>query len=147
MAKLALDINVSKMTMRHQGARSLILFQEALSAFNHEVPGVQGPHNFSQGEEAVKDPDFLDRENWTWDQARNAWNNCYLAYSIEEVPAINQTKHLASALMLGVVVCGGCGMPPYLFPHGLKKGAKAYQEVLVDIMKPWLDATYARLGN
>ena len=61
MANLALDINVSKMTMQHQGARSLILFQEALPAFNHEVPGVQGPHNFSQGEEAVKDPDFF----WT----------------------------------------------------------------------------------
>ncbi|QQP57842.1 Uncharacterized protein FKW44_002969 [Caligus rogercresseyi] len=33
-------------------------------------------------------------------------------------------------------------MPPYWFPKGLQVGAKEYLEVIRDIAKPWMDATY-----
>ncbi|QQP39380.1 Uncharacterized protein FKW44_020251 [Caligus rogercresseyi] len=33
-------------------------------------------------------------------------------------------------------------MPPYWLPKGLQVGAKEYLEVIRDIAKPWMDATY-----
>ncbi|QQP40983.1 Putative transposable element [Caligus rogercresseyi] len=37
-------------------------------------------------------------------------------------------------------------MPPFWFPKGLKIGAKEYLEVMQNVVKPWLDATYPE-GN
>ncbi|QQP37242.1 Uncharacterized protein FKW44_017446 [Caligus rogercresseyi] len=33
-------------------------------------------------------------------------------------------------------------MLPYWFPKGLRVGAKEHLEVMRDIVKPWMDATY-----
>ncbi|QQP37055.1 Uncharacterized protein FKW44_022357 [Caligus rogercresseyi] len=33
-------------------------------------------------------------------------------------------------------------MPPYWFPKGIRVGVKEYLEVMRDIIKPWMDATY-----
>jgi len=85
---------------------------------------------------------FSDKKNWTVDQSRNARNDRYIAFAVDEVPPINQTKHPASAMMLGVVTSDGKAMPPYWFPQGLRAGAKEYLDVMEKVVKPWLDATY-----
>ena len=85
---------------------------------------------------------FSDKKLWTVDQARNARNDRWLAYHVEDVPPINVTKHPASAMMLGVVSSDGKRMPPYWFPKGLKIGTVEYLDVLINVVKPWLDAQY-----
>ncbi len=85
---------------------------------------------------------FSDKKNWTVDQTRNARNDHFLAFSVDDVPPVNQTKYPASAMMLGVVASDGKRMPPFWFPKGLRVGAKEYQDVLKDVVKPWLDANY-----
>jgi len=85
---------------------------------------------------------FSDKKNWTVDQKRNARNDRFLAYHVEDVPPIMETKHPASAMMLGVVASDGKRMPPHWFPCGLRVGTKEYLEVMKDVVKPWLDANY-----
>ena len=85
---------------------------------------------------------FSDKKNWTVDQARNARNDRYLAYRVEDVPPINVTKHPASVMMLGVVTSDGKKMPPYWFPKGLRVGTEEYLDVMKNVVKPWLDANY-----
>ena len=75
-------------------------------------------------------------------QARNARNDRYLTYAVNNLPPINQTKHPASAMMLGIVASDGSRMPPYWFEKGLRVGAMAYLEVMKEVVKPWLDATF-----
>ncbi|QQP37282.1 Putative transposable element [Caligus rogercresseyi] len=77
-------------------------------------------------------------KNWTVDQSRNARNDRFLAYAVEE--------HPASSMMLGVVASDGKRMPPFWFPQGLRVGAKEYLAVIKNVVKPWLDATYPK-GN
>ncbi len=45
-------------------------------------------------------------------------------------------------MMLGVVASDGKAMPPYWFPQGLKISQKVYQEVLENVVKPWIVANY-----
>ena len=89
---------------------------------------------------------FSDKKLWTVDRKRNARNDCWLAYHVEGVPPINVTKHLASAMMLGVVASDGKRMPPYWFPKGLRINTKMYLEVMEDVVKPWIEANYPE-GN
>ena len=86
------------------------------------------------------------KKNWTVDQTRNARNDRFLAYHVENVPPINATKHPASAMMLGVVASDGKRMPPFWFPKGLRVGAVEYLNVLQTVVKPWLDENYPE-GN
>ena len=85
---------------------------------------------------------FSDKKLWTVDQKRNARNDRWLAYCVEEVPPINQTKHPASAMMLGAVASDGKKMPPHWFPKGLRIDTTAYLEVMKDVVKPWIEANY-----
>ena len=89
---------------------------------------------------------YSDEKNWTVDQARNAQNDRYIAYTAKDVPPINRTKHPAAAMMLGVVSSDGQRMPPFWFPCGLKVGTKEYLEVMEGTVKPWLDEHYPE-GN
>ncbi len=91
---------------------------------------------------------FSDKKNWTVDQARNARNDRYLAFHVEEVPSINVTKHPQSAMMLGVICSEGKRMPPYWFQKGLKVGGKEeYLSIMQDVVKPVLDENYPRGNN
>ncbi len=89
---------------------------------------------------------FSDKKNWTVDQSRNARNDRYLAYHVEDVPSINATKHPASAMMLGVVASDGKRMPPYWFPKGLRVGTEEYLDVMIRVVKPWLDENFGEDG-
>ncbi len=80
---------------------------------------------------------FSNKKMWTVDQAKNARNNRFLA--------MNQTKHPAGMMMLGVITSDGQRMPLYWFPRGLKIGTKEYLDVLQTV-KPWIDATYPEGG-
>lgn len=79
---------------------------------------------------------------WTVDRARNAKNDRWLAYQVEDVPPIMKTKHPASAMMLGVVASNGARMPPFWFAKGLKIDTEVYLDVLKNVVKPWIDATF-----
>ncbi len=70
------------------------------------------------------------------DQARNSQNGRFLAKCSAEVPPINSTKHLAGAMMLGIIASEGKVMLPYWFPAGLKVTTEVYVEVLKNMVKP-----------
>ncbi len=89
---------------------------------------------------------FSDKKMFVVDQARNARNDRYLAYCVDEVPPINQTKHPQGVMMLGVVASDGKRMPPHFFPAGLKINTEVYLDVLTNVVKPWLDENYPQ-GN
>ncbi|QQP55180.1 Transposable element tcb2 transposase, partial [Caligus rogercresseyi] len=152
MRKQAKNLGVSKDTIRNAvqdlGLVSYVRRRrQLLSDASKETRGIKGKklltwmkHNGSTVWI------FSDKKLWTVDQVLNSRNDRYLAYCIEEVPSINTTKHPASAMMLGVVSSDGNRMPPFWFPKGLKIGAKEYLEVMQNVVKPWLDATYPE-GN
>ena len=83
---------------------------------------------------------------WTIEQAPNRQNNRYLASCAGDVPAIQKQKYPKSAMMLGVVASDGARMPPFWFEKGLKVNSAVYLDVLKNVVKPWLDATYPE-GN
>jgi len=85
---------------------------------------------------------FSDKKLFTVDQSRNSRNDRYLAYHIEDVHPINQTKHPASVMVLGVVASDGSRMPPYFFPKGLKITTEVYLDVLKTVVKPWVESTF-----
>ena len=83
---------------------------------------------------------FSDKKMWTVDEATgNKW--CVVQKGEEAIP-INQTKHPAGVMMLGVVGSDGQKMPPYFFKCGLKIGGPEYRWVLGHIVIPWIKATY-----
>lgn len=65
---------------------------------------------------------YTDRKLWTVDQSRNSRNDRYLAFCVDDVSGINETKHPASAMMLGAITSDGKRMPPYFFPKASKLG-------------------------
>ncbi|XP_059094623.1 uncharacterized protein LOC131889516 [Tigriopus californicus] len=147
--KLAKDLNVSRMTvLRAVGQLGLKSYvrrrRQLLSESSKNSRLERGKILINQLKKKPRSTVlvFSDKKNWTVDQARNARNDRFLAYCVDEVPCINQTKHPASAMMLGVVSSDGKRMPPYWFPKGLRVGAKEYLEVMQEVVKPWLDATY-----
>ncbi len=153
MRKLAKDLMVSEFTIRNAvgklGLHSYVRRRRQLlsqTAKNSRVDRGKKLINWLKKKPSSVVLVFSDKKNWTVDQSRNARNDRFLAYAVEEVPPINQTKHPASAMMLGVVASDGNRMPPFWFPRGLRVGAKEYLEVLKTVVKPWLDQQYPE-GN
>ena len=62
------------------------------------------------------------------------------------MPPVNQTKHLASSMMLSIFALNENKMPPHWFPKGLRGGAKEYLDVMKAVVKPWIDIKYTE-GN
>ncbi len=89
---------------------------------------------------------FSDKKIWTVDQARNSRNDRFLAFSVDKVPPIHQTKFPAGAMMLGVIASDGKRLPPIWFPKGTKVGTREYLDIMETKVKPWLEETYPR-GN
>ena len=149
MRKMAKDLNISEWTIRKAiGQLSLHSYVRrhrqllSVTAKTSRVKRGKKLISWLKKKAPTKVLVFSDKKNWTVDQSRNARNDRYLAYAVDEVPPINQTKHPQSAMMLGVVASNGKKMPPFWFPRGLKVGAKEYLEVMATVVKPWLDATY-----
>jgi len=149
MRKTAKALNISEKSIRTAvrmlGAHSYVRRRrQLLTKKTKEARLARGKKllNFLKKKDSSTVLVFSDKKNWTVDQSRNARNDRYLAYSVEEVPPINQTKHPASAMMLGVVASDGRRMPPFWFPKGLRVGSKEYLDVLKSAVKPWLDANY-----
>ncbi len=81
---------------------------------------------------------------FTVNQVRNSRTDRYFAESPLSVPPVNQTKHPAGAMMLGVVASDGKKIPPYWFPCGLKI-SQEYLTVMKEVVKPgW---TLTMLGS
>ena len=153
MRKTAKDLNVSEGTIRNAvgllGLHSYVRRRrQLLSAATKERRVERGKVliNWLKKKSPSTVLVFSDKKNWTVDQARNAQNDRFLAFRVEDVPPVNQTKHPASAMMLGVVASDGKRMPPFWFPKGLRVGAKEYLEVMETVVKPWLDDAYPE-GN
>ena len=66
----------------------------------------------------------------------------FLAFQLVEVPPINNTKHPAHVMMLGVVWSDGKRMKPLLFPSGTRVGTKEYLEAMENHAKLWPEAPY-----
>ena len=49
------------------------------------------------------------------------------------------TKFSGSVMVLGVVSNEGHMMPPHLFQKGLRVNAAIYNDVMRDVVKPWMD--------
>ncbi len=146
MRKMSKDLSVSEFTIRKAvgqlGLHSYVRRRRQLlskSTNNIRVERGKKIINWLKKKPSSVVLVFSDKKNWMVDQSRNARNDRYLAFSRDEVPAINQTKHPASAMMLGVVASDGKRMPPFWFTHGLRVGAKEYLEVLETVVEPWLD--------
>lgn len=153
MVKLAKELKVSRTTIRRAvimlGAHSYVKRRrQLLSEATKEKRLVRGKKllSFLKKKKPSTVLIFSDKKNWTVDQSRNSRNDRYLAYNVTDVPPTNQTKHPASAMMLGVIASDGNAMPPHWFPKGLRMGATEYLDVMKTVVKPWLDATYPQ-GN
>ncbi len=153
MRKLALDLDMSKMTIcKAVGILGLHSYvcrkQQLLTAKSKEARVIKGKKLISTLKK--KSPStvlvFLDKKNWTVDQTRNARNDHFITFPIDDVPPITKTKHPASAMVLGVMASDGKRMPPFWFPKDLRAGAKKYLKVMRDIVKLWLDTNYPE-GN
>ncbi len=149
MRKLAKDLAMDEKTIRNAvgqlGQFSYVRRRRQLlsaSAQNSWVEHGQQLINWLKKKPSSVVLVFSDKKNWTVDRSRNARNDWYLAYCIQEVPPVNQIKHPASAMMLGVICSDGKRMSPFWFPKGLRMGAKEYLEVMKNTVKPWLDTTY-----
>jgi len=149
MRKMAKTLDVDEKTIRTAvsllGAHSYVRRRRQLLTATSRASRVERGKKLLSWQKK-KDPStvlvFSDKKNWTVDQARNARNDRYLAYNVCNVPSINETKHPSSAMMLGVVTSDGKRMPPYWFPKGLKIGTKEYLDVMSNVVKPWLEASY-----
>lgn len=82
---------------------------------------------------------FSDEKNFSQDQVSNRQNDRWICEAIEEVPVVKHTKFPSSVMVLGVISSEGDVMPPFFFPKGLRVTAEIYQEVLRDVVKPWMD--------
>ena len=86
---------------------------------------------------------FSDEKNFQQDQVVNSRNNRWLCDDPEEVPIVMKTKFPATVMVLGVVSNEGDVMPPHVFPHGLRVNTEAYLDVMVTVVKPWMDGVAA----
>ncbi len=89
---------------------------------------------------------FSDKKVFKINQVCDSQNDCYLASSVQEVPAINAAKFHASVMILGMVGSDSKRMPPVWFPKGMKVGTPEYLNVLETKLKPWLEVSH-RGGN
>ncbi len=119
MRKLAKDLNISDWTVRKAvgkfGMHSHVRRRRQLlsaSAKNSRVERGKKLTSWLKKKPSSGVLVFSDKKNWTVDQSRNARNDRYLTYGVEEVPPVSETKHPASAMMLGVVCSDGKRMPP-----------------------------------
>lgn len=149
MRKMAKDLNVNEKTIpRAVGMLGLDLYvrrrHQLLTATTMISRAERGKRLISW---LKKKPSsmvliFSQERKKTVDLSRNARNNRYLAYNVDQVPPVSQTKHPASAMMLGIIASDGQKMPPFWFPKGLRVGTKEYLKVMQTVVKPWLDKTY-----
>ena len=86
---------------------------------------------------------FSDEKNFTQDQKVNSKNNRWLCGDPSEVPIIMRTKFPATVMVLGVVSNKGDIMPPHIFEAGLKVNTDVYLEVMMTVVKPWMDGVAA----
>ncbi len=114
MRKLAMDLNVSKTTIcKAVGMLGLHSYvrrrRQLLTKKTRESRVTRGKKliNWLKKKSPSTVLVFSDKKNWTVDQSRNARNDRYLAYCVEEVPVISQTKHPASSMRLGGVASDG----------------------------------------
>ena len=56
-----------------------------------------------------------------------------------DVPIVMATKFPATVMVLGVVSNKGDVMPPHVFEAGLRVNAEVYLDVMINIVKPWMD--------
>ena len=68
----------------------------------------------------------------TVDQSRNVWNKRFIMVSVDDIPPINQSRHSATAMMMGVVAKDSKSLPPFWFPRGTKE----YLEYWKDVVNP-----------
>ena len=88
-------------------------------------------------------PDMLifysDEKNFSQDQKVNKKNNRWLCSEPTDVPIVMTTKFPATVMVLGVVSDKGDVMPPHLFEASLRVNAEVYLDVMINIVKPWMD--------
>lgn len=70
---------------------------------------------------------FSDKKMWTVDQVRNARNDRFLAFCVDEIPPIHATKHVGSVMLLDVIASDGKRMLPFWFEVGLKIMTDIYE--------------------
>lgn len=147
--QLAKELSVDEKTIRNT-VQDLGAFsykrrkQQLLSATTMATRVVKGKRLLSwfKSQPRPKPLIFSDKKFWVVDQAFNHQNDRYIAWSINDVPGVNRTKHPAGIMMLGCVASNGLKMPPYWFEVGLKINAKVYLNVLKTVVKPWLVANF-----
>ncbi len=85
---------------------------------------------------------FSDKNIFTVGQKRNIKTDRFLTFCVDEMPPINNTKHPAHAMMLGVIASNDKWIPLLWFPSGTRVGIKEYLKALKIHMKPWVEATF-----
>jgi len=86
---------------------------------------------------------FSDKKNFTVDMAFNHKNDRFLSKERSSVPPVMRTKHAASVMALGIIASNGKKMPIFFFPRGIRVGTNEYLDVLINVVKPWLDREFA----
>ena len=82
---------------------------------------------------------FSNEKNFKQDQKVNWQNNRWFFEDPKEVIIVMLTKFPALVMVLGVVSNKGHMKPPYFFQKGLSLNAAIYIDVMVDMVKPWMD--------
>ena len=65
-------------------------------------------------------------------------NNRWLTYSPKNTPRVMQTKFSQTVMVFGCAICEGNVMPPHFSIEGLRLKSDAYVELLITVVKPWI---------
>lgn len=82
---------------------------------------------------------FSDEKIFTIDAKVNRRNDRWIARDPEDVPVVGRTKFPASLHVLLVISSEGDVMPPHFFEKGQTITKEVYQNVLANVVKPWME--------
>ena len=85
---------------------------------------------------------FSDKKMFTVDQVYNRRNNRVIMDQVDSATPVNNTKHTAGVMVLGIISSDGKTCPPIFIPAGLKVNTDVYIGLLERHLVPWLFQNY-----